>query len=521
MKTPTPASPPAPAAAPRRPPPTETELKLAVRAGDLPRLRARLARLGAARRVKLATTYFDTGERLLAGHGMALRLRQSEDGWVQTLKAGAPASAFGTRGEWQTAAPGGRLQLGRLRATPLPALLAAHGKPALVPLFQTRFVRSARTVPVGKSLVEVALDRGQVVAGRGRGAPRVPLLELELELKAGRPGALFKLARRLLGGDGVEPLALLPLSQTKAARGYRLLDPQPPAPVKAGAKGFAAPLRAQHSADQALRQVIGHGTEVLLANARELAEHDDPEFVHQARVALRRMRSAVRLWRRQSRLPQSLQDELKWIGQELGALRDADVLVTEILPHLAAGLPPAQQPALQALVERAQQRQAQARSAARAALASGRFARLTLELLAWAHGRPRSAAASLRKLAPRQLARLLARLRAAARYFAALTAERRHEVRIGAKRLRYALDLFAVALPAQPAAEYLERLAHLQDLLGELNDVAVARSALDQLGAPAALRAAIADGLAAREAVGLQQAEAALAELFEARVPWG
>ncbi len=519
MKAPTTTAPAAAATAP--PPPTETELKLAVSAGDLPRLRARLARLGAARRDRLTTTYFDTAERLLAGHGMVLRLRKGDDGWVQTLKAGAAASAFGTRGEWETVAPGGRLQLGRLRATPLPALLAAHGKPALVPLFETRFVRSARTVPLGKSLVEVALDRGHVVAGRARCARRLPLLELELELKSGRPSAIFKLARRLLGGDGVEPLALLPLAQTKAARGYRLLDPQPPAPVKAGAKGFAAPLRAQHGADQALRQVIGHGTEVLLANARGLAEHDDPEFVHQARVALRRMRSAVRLWRREARLPQPLQDELKWIGQELGALRDADVLVTETLPHLAAAVPPAQQPALQALADLARQRQAQARVSARAALASGRFARLALDLLAWAHGQPKSRAASLRKLAPRQLARLLARLRAAARFFAALTPERRHEVRIRAKRLRYALDLFAVALPAQPTAEYLERLAHLQDLLGELNDVAVARAALDDLGAGEALRAAIAEGLAAREAAGLKQAEVALAQLFETRAPWG
>ena len=290
--------------------------------------------------------------------------------------------------------------------------------------------------------------------------------------------------------------------------------------MKAAAKGFVARLNAGQSADEALRHVIGHGVEVLLANAQGLADHEDPEFVHQARVALRRMRSTVRLWRKHRPFPRALGAELQWIGRELGAARDADVFVTETLPHLGDGLAPALDTAMQALTDGAQAQRDRARCSARAALASGRFARLALELLAWAHDAPDAKQAPLRKLAPRQLSRAHARLADASRFFAALAPERRHRVRILAKRLRYALDLFAVALPAQATAAYVERLSHLQDLLGELNDAAVARATIAALGAAPGLQSAIGVKLAAREAGRLHDAEEALAALFALRPPW-
>lgn len=505
--------------------PREIELKLAVPASALAALRDRLARFGPPVSQRLETTYFDTRDLLLARHGMALRLRRTPAGWLQTLKSGAARTAFSTRGEWETPAPGDRLQLDRLRDTPLPTLLESAGAPALLPLFTTRFVRSLWTVNVGKSQVEVALDRGAVMAGRGKGLRRLPLLELELELKAGPQRALFKLAQRLMRGDAEDPeardaLPLLAFTESKAARGYRLLAGEAPVPVKASAKGFVGRLGEDQAADAALRQVIGHGTEVLLANAQGLADHEDPEFVHQARVALRRMRSAVRLWRKHSRFPRRLARELQWIGRELGAARDADVLVTESLPALAEGLSQPQRTSMAALQRTAAAQRAQARAAARTALADGRFALLALDLLAWAHARPDTESPALRRLAAKQLARARRRLVEAARFFAALTPERRHRVRILAKRLRYALDLFAVALPAQPTADFVERLARLQDLLGELNDASVARAALAALGASPGLQAAAGTRLAAREAALLRQAEAALHALFEAPPPW-
>jgi inorganic triphosphatase YgiF len=506
--------------------PREIELKLALPPGALPALRRRLAQHGRATRELLQTVYFDTEDRLLARHGMALRLRKAGTRWLQTLKSGGARGAFSARGEWETPTTGGRLSLARLRASPLPALLAAHGKPALRPQFSTRFTREARVIAIDKATIEVALDRGEIVAGRGRATRRLPLLELELELKSGPPAALFALARRL-AGEGEAALALLPFSESKAARGDRLLNGAAPAPLKANARAFAAALSASEPLDAALRHVIAQGTEILLANTQAIdaatvdaAGLPDPEFVHQARVALRRMRSAIRLLRRYSAFPAPLKDELKWIGSVLGAARDADVLVTQTLPHLGESLAPASARRLPPLARAAQQQRRSAHAAMKTALASTRFAALALALLAWSAEPPDDASPALRKRAPRLLDRAQQRLAEAARFFAALTPTRRHEVRILAKRLRYALDLFAVALPARPTEAYGERLAALQDLLGALNDGEVARTAIAALGADAALKRAVGRQLAVRERDLLREAEAALAALQAAPRPW-
>ena len=527
----------APPGAPAPSAPIEVELKLAVPRAALPLLRRRLAKLGPARRERLETTYFDTADGLLARQGIALRLRRAGARWLQTVKSGGSVGAFSARGEWETVAPGGRLQLARLVDSPLPALLAQHGDPVLQPVFTTAFMRSARVVSVGRARVEVALDEGEVRAG-GRS---MPLLELELELKAGTPRALFELAERLAAPAGGVALALLPFAESKAARGQRLALDGRPVPVKANAKAFAAALSPADRAADALRHVMGRGIELVLANTQGLSAHPavsdatdadaddaaDVEYVHQARVALRRMRSALRLWRRHGACPAALGEELKWIAAELGHARDADVLVTETLPLLtkqASGtLLAAHRKALAQLTAQAAQARRAADAALRSALASERFAALARAVLAFSALPPAKGAERgprLRKRAARQLGRAHERLFEAARFFAALSPERRHAVRILAKRLRYALDLFAVALPGPATEAYSDTLADLQEHLGHLNDAHVAAEALAALGAPTSLQAALTAHLAAREAPLLAQAEAALDRLADLPRPW-
>lgn len=498
--------------------PHETELKLAVPPSALPALKRRLARLGPARVQRLHTVYYDTPGDLLARSGMALRLRRAGRRWLQTLKSGDARAAFARRGEWEMAAPGGRLSLPALAATPLPALLAAHGDPPLAPRFSTRFDRTLRVARVGGARIEVALDQGEVSTYGG--AQREPLLELELELKSGPPQALFELAQRLVGGTRSAALPLLPFTESKAARGHRLATGTAVAPLKANARAFAGGLPATDSAERALRHVIARGTDLWLANAHGLLAGDDPEFVHQARVALRRMRSAIRLWRGQVDFPADLLEELKWLAAALGGARDADVLATETLPQLAESVAGTHAAALARLTRRAAARRGQARDAARAAIASGRAARLALALLHWGTAPAERRKPTLHALAGRQLRRAQKKLLAMAQDFAALTPVQRHQVRILGKRLRYALDLLAVAQPAAPVAAAGERLAALQDVLGQLNDGAVAADALATLGASRALRAAVAAALRAREAALVAAAQAALQQFARHAPRW-
>ena len=270
----------------------------------------------------------------------------------------------------------------------------------------------------------------------------------------------------------------------------------------------------------ALRAIVAHGLDVLLANTNGLHDAHDPEFVHQARVAMRRMRSAIRLLdRRHADLPAALADELRWVGRFLGAARDWDVLTAVTLPAALATAPKKLGPHAHALLERAGTKRDAARTAAVAALATPRYARLALRLQAWTLSPPPKGP-TLRRLAARRLDKAHQQLFNAARFFAALSPERRHRVRILAKRLRYSLDVMSVALPKQPAERFVAELSELQDVLGELNDAVVARSVLREITDSEEIRAAATHWVSVREQDRVLEAEVRLLALLETGRPW-
>jgi inorganic triphosphatase YgiF len=504
----------------------ETELKLRLPAGADEVLRSAAAlRSASPRTLQLDATYFDTPTRLLQANSMALRLRRVGRDWVQTLKAAAEAAGgLSTRPEWEAPAtlrrgmP--RIDLLQLGDTPLPALLAQHhATRKLAPVFRTRFARTLWVVDFRSSRIEVALDRGRIEATVGRRRVVEPIAEFELELKAGRAEDLLALALRL-AGRGPQGLALVPMVRSKAERGHRLAAGAAPRPTKASARGFVEHLAPDMSSGAALRTLMTHGLSVLLANTEALHGGRDPEFVHQARVALRRMRSALRLLdRRHQDFPESLAKELRWVGQTLGAARDWDVLVESTLPAMVAATPTALRTRMRTLHKSALRRRDQEHRKAVAALSSARFARLALRLQAWTLT-PAPKGGRLARRAPKLLARAHARLFDAARSFAQLSPERRHRVRILAKRLRYALDVMSVALPAEPTERYVKALAELQDVLGELNDVAVARSVLHEVTSSGAMFEMAASWLDKRERNRMHEAERHLISLASANLPW-
>lgn len=311
----------------------EIELKLAVAARDVPRLRRQaLLKAVKSERRKLYSIYFDTPEFDLYRRGVAFRLRRVGYHWVQTLKADArSAGALSTRPEWEVQTTGNQPDL-----EVLPAEARVHLEDVfdrLAPCFETEFQRTAWLLTNPRGSVEVALDQGEI-----RGAGKVtPISEVELELKAGDSNSLFDIAQALLENVtlGLEP-------RSKALRGYVLVGARELVPCKAIPpgieKGMSAAEAWRRMLAAALAQFSANIPGFLEAGANDSNQETDPEYVHQLRVAVRRLRSVLGLGRRVGLELPEWREDFKWLMGELSPARDLDVLVTETLPRVRAGL---------------------------------------------------------------------------------------------------------------------------------------------------------------------------------------
>ena len=469
----------------------ETELKLAIAPEDHERFAA-LAALAAAKpsRKRLTALYFDTPAHDLRRREMALRLRRSGRQWAQALKAGASgAGGLHSREEFEFGRRDASIDLSLFEATPLAKLPRARKlHESLGEVFRVDVVRTAWNLELAPGTrVEVVLDSGSVT----RGAAREEVSEVEIEIVEGPATAIYDVAERLVAHV---PLRVSPV--TKAERGYRLARGEALAPVKAAAAELEASMPAHEAARRTIAAAIAH----LQANEAGVLESDDPEFVHQMRVALRRLRSALRAFRKAigPELEARVREDLHWITQATGKARDLDVLATDTLPAIlkaggARGAAP--------FKRRLAARRREALEAVRADLRSPRYAKLLLALSRWlaqSSAEPREAGHTAKALAAKVLARRHAHVARDAASLDMLTAKERHRVRILVKRLRYAADGFAPLFRRKSIDAYVERLANLQDGLGRANDAAVAMRLLVELAAPAHL-ATFANGWLARE----------------------
>ncbi|HEX4596760.1 MAG TPA: CYTH and CHAD domain-containing protein [Burkholderiaceae bacterium] len=462
----------------------EIELKLAVPEAALGAIRRKLNTYGRQPPLQVASVYFDTADRRLALQRAALRVRRIGQGpdaqWIQTLKTNDRSGALSQRGEWEAPVAGPRPMLTGLTEWPLQQLLGPEPV-RLIPIFRTQFERTARSVQYQGTRIEIALDEGRVAAGR-----RIePLCEVELELREpelrhGSLSAVFDLALDLIG-RGSKALALRPECESKATRGYRLAVRGGQRPAHADAEGFCALLRPDRTHQDAARRIVGHGVHLVLANAKGAALGEDLEYVHQARVALRRTRSALRVLGVARTADDPIARDLRWLADCFGAVRDWDVLLTQSLPLLRKATADGQRAQWDQLMQKAQQRRQRQQLRLRATLASAAFAQAAVRLLRWAEVPPAAAASNLTQQGRRAIERGHQRLAAAARDLAKLPPQGRHRLRILTKRQRYALELLAALLDDGAPARTLKQLSRLQQLLGEINDVHVAVSMLPSL----------------------------------------
>lgn len=489
----------------------EIELKLTLSPRAAAKLRRdpqvhRLKRGRAANR-RLIAVYFDTADLALKEAGAALRLRQEGRRRVQTVKAAVgPAGGMQTRIEVNAPTRGVAPDLSLISDAAVRARIEeACGGAALKPVFSTDVKRTLWMIEWGGSLIELALDEGEIQSDAA--AETVAISEAELELKRGDPADLLTFARSLR-----ERVRFSVGGGSKAARGYALYmgleaDPQ---------KAASPDLDPSMSARDALAAILAGGAAQLLANEPAVRRGVDPEGVHQARVAVRRTRAALSAFRPviEDAHRKPLAKRLKWMQGALGPARDWDVFLEETLAPLRREAP--DHPGLAALEKAARKRCSAGYKQAVRAFGKKRCQHLILDLDGWVFtDNPTAEATPIGGFAADLLEARHAQIVADAKGDPlALPVEEKHQLRIEIKNLRYALEFFQSLYPTEARQPMLKAAKKLQDCLGGLNDAAVAHRLLQELADAEDPRETLdADAVALIEGFQAERVEAGLAKL--------
>jgi inorganic triphosphatase YgiF len=454
----------------------EIELKLSVAPAHATRVWKALAAYAGGKITptarKLYSAYYDTPDFAFGRRGAAVRLRRESGRWMQTVKVGGGAAAgLHARRELESPVPAQQISHRVLMEAGLGEVLDGASRDAIGIVFTTTLRRSRAVIePAPGEYIEIAVDRGEIAAGERH----LPICEIELELKSGTVQALFRLARKLAAG-----IALRLDNESKAERGYRLAAGETDRPVKARAPSLAREM----NVDSAFAEVVTSCLRHLQANERGLLETEDPEYLHQARVALRRLRCAFGAFSRA--VPKSFFQAqlagLRQLAQTLGEARDLDVFLTQTLAAAGRGDGPVEPVSLERRTLASAQK---ARKAARSAIRAAAYTSLMLDLAealsgtTWAVARDddqiRCARRPLTEFCAGVLARHDRKARKRGNGMDRSDADALHRLRIELKKLRYACEFFAPLYPRKKSREYLKRLTALQEILGNLNDCAVA-----------------------------------------------
>lgn len=420
---------------------------------------------------QLDATYFDTPGHRLRKAGFGLRVRDGEGGRKQTLKSASAGGVF-SRGEWEEKIAGPEPDRDALARTPAAAMLAGE---TLQPVFSARVQRTVRLIEAGGAVIEAALDQGQLLAN-GRQAS---VCELELELKSGPASALFDLARDIARHA---PLRLSLVS--KAERGYGLAAGDDVASFRRQ----GAALDPHATVGEAL-QALGHSDLAHLCAALEsLRERPEPDGVHQARVATRRLRALLKIFKPLAEDPAALllDEGLRWLAGEFDMARDLDVFIGEVWEHAGVGASFAGRDDFERALNAAR---ANAYLRMEAAVASARARDVLLEAAAWLEAGDWTRDRRLTGLrdsraeafAAEVLKHWLKQVKTRAKSFDDLDAHERHRLRLKGKTLRYAAEDLSPLFPDHPkrVERFLEASRAVQDTLGALNDRSVRQTLVE------------------------------------------
>jgi len=459
--------------------PAEIEVKLEAASADALRHVAQLRvlerfRLKPRGVQQLHSTYFDTKDFALARAGIALRVRRNGRAWEATAKwSGRVAGSMHERPELTVALPGEpstpfTVPEGPLRSHLTAVLLGRR----LVPVLVSEVRRQLRDLlpanaTAREPLAEVALDTVQLRAPDGTAAT-TQYYEVEIERRAGKRRDLTQFAQL-----SQQRFGLIPSRASKFARGLVELY------------GDAAPLgglrdiQASDTVASAVRKIVGAQL-ARLRGADPGTRAGDAEALHETRVAVRRLRAAPRSFADgfSSARRKHLVEELRWLGRELGAVRDLDVQLANLAWHRARLARGAGQH-LEPFRAHLETERSVRRTALIADLDSRRYFRLLRSLEDFGASavprRPRGDAAEPvaivgRKAVKRTMRKLMDRGDAIGEV---PEADELHALRIRAKRLRYLLEALK-PISGTPGKKLIKQLIRLQDVLGRFNDAMVA-----------------------------------------------
>lgn len=489
---------------------TEIEIKFEVPDGALENLLHEMSGPASTQRT-LRAIYYDVPGSKLSRAGIALRVRYDGRHWVQTLKAPGAHALGRVEDEVvlehdgpEDAPPSADLRRHRNSAVQLVirrALGLRRGAhvPAVEPVFEVPVTRRTRRVAEGASIIELALDQGRIqAAGRSR-----PIREFELELVEGNMADLLVLARRYR-----ERWDLCLNSASKARRGFSLASGNLYGPP-AGAGGLSLPAKPTMGEfttavlDSCLRQVIDNASEVAAGSQGE-------EHIHQLRVGLRRLRTALRELPVPAEELGRIEPVLVSVFRGLGERRDRTYVLRQIQPlvEAAGGSPLRVPPGFHEASDPGE------------LVRANDFQEALLSLLLCAEQARMNADKGVRHRLRGLLGRLHKQVARDGARFTELSTDRQHRVRKRLKRLRY-LSEFAEPLYARKrVARYLDALKPAQDALGEYNDGIMAQALYEELlGSDPGARFGV-DWLQSRRANNAKSCRKVLRKLKSRNVFW-
>ena len=446
-------------------------------------LRSNGYRVSQLRNIRQEDLYLDTFDWRLFRHGLSLRLRHANEKTMYTLKSlGKIEGGRAERREIEIEVKGNMGGPATVPVKEIQSEIAEVIYPrCLIGQLAVRTERQPYMVACpDESQVELVFDATSFLA-RGMNKPRRArrLFEMEAELRKGASAGLETIQQLL-----TERLALVPSHQSKLETAIERLG------ILFPAKNPSAQLQVKidDRLDRAVQKILTFQLHRLEENIPGVLSDIDTEFVHQARVATRRMRSLIRLFT--GAIPEKTEryfgGELLWLGSLFGGVRDLDVFLLN-LPHFIQAIDIAPRSSIRTITQHIREERSVRLEELKAGLGSSRYRLFHSRLLAFTRRtlakNPSAplALAPMHKVAPPVISARFDAVIAQGRIVIAKPELKNfHKLRIQFKRLRYASEFVSSAYgDALPA--FIGEAVKIQDCLGDLQDTVFTRALIDRL----------------------------------------